>query len=136
MGADAETIFSTRSRRYRTYQDTIRNIKTTKPAPLTAVAASWRQVFFVVGNHEMWTGRRRLKAAEGSEGEEAQATQCSVEKLVQMHGMCQVRRGRAAVVGKTKSRLVCLLCAASWGVWCSFFREVAAVHKGAQLLSV
>lgn len=38
-----------------------------------------RQVFFVVGNHEMWTGRRKPEGGVDS-----------VEKLVQMHRLCKV----------------------------------------------
>ncbi|CAM9237004.1 unnamed protein product [Scytosiphon promiscuus] len=56
---------------------------------LSHLKERYDEVFFVVGNHEMWTGRRRLKASEGSGGDDTEAVLCSVEKLVQMHSMCQ-----------------------------------------------
>lgn len=46
------------------------------------------QVFFVVGNHEMWTGRRKSTAKGGGEGEPEGVS--SVDKLVQLHRMCEV----------------------------------------------
>lgn len=47
-------------------------------------------MFFVVGNHEMWTGSRKRRTEEGGEGGGDGDAIDSVEKLVQMHRMCEV----------------------------------------------
>lgn len=48
------------------------------------------QVFFVVGNHEMWTGTRKPITEAGAGGGGNVDAIDSVEKLVQMHRMCEV----------------------------------------------
>lgn len=46
-----------------------------------------RQVFFVVGNHDLWTARRKQNAAGTDEEEDGG----SVQKLMQVHQTCEVR---------------------------------------------
>lgn len=63
------------------------------------------QVFFVVGNHEMWTGRRRSTAKGDGDGELEVVS--SVDKLVQLHRMCEVGGGGT---GGEKTPVLYLYC--------------------------
>ncbi|CAN0426697.1 unnamed protein product [Pylaiella littoralis] len=56
---------------------------------LTDLKERYDEVFFVVGNHEMWTGSRKRRTEEGGEGGGDEDAIDSVEKLVQMHRMCE-----------------------------------------------
>ena len=46
------------------------------------------QVFFVVGNHELWLTRREKQSEDGAKTAEDGG---SVEKLVEVHRACEVR---------------------------------------------
>lgn len=66
----------------------------------------------MVGNHEMWTVRRKSRAGGDGEGELEGIS--SVDKLVQLHRMCEVS-GWAAAQRKT---CLCIALRTSCSTFC------------------